>query len=707
MPLTVEQQSLVDQPIASKIFIQGSAGCGKTTAGVNWLKKLLSLGVPAHQVLVFVPQRTLAQPYLDCLRDADVQAHSLVTVMTMGGLARRMVELFWPLVSQEAGFGLPNQLPHFLTLESSQYYMAHIVRPLIENDGFFESLTINRNRIYSQIIDNLNKAAIVGFPHQEIGERLKSAWIGSIEQLNIYDDVQGCVNRFRQFCLAHNLLDFSLQVEVFLQHLWPLAQCRAYLAHTYRHLIADNLEEDTPSSHDVLRTWLPSFDSAVLILDEDAGFRSFLGADVTSAATLQTACDTHLWFNQNLVNDPGIAQLKAGIHSVIGKLQSRPAVGGEPPGSALRDALCIPDEQIKLFPAMVHWVAEQVADLVGNGVPPSEIVLLAPFMPDVLRFSLAEKLDRLGIPHLSHRPSRALRDESATQTLLTLAALANPGWSMAPQKVNLALALMQSITGLDLVRAQLLVNLVYDPRQGGFSLKPFEVVPAALQERISYLVGERYDHLRTWLEDAAQADAGQLDFLISRLFGEVLSQPGFGFHDDLEGANTAFTLVESVQKFRWAVGQQLTGLDFDLGKEYLQMVQDGVIAAQYVRRWEQRSDEAVFMAPAYTFLIHNQPVDVQFWLDVGSTSWYQRLDQPLTHPYVLSRSWEAGELWDTEDELSAAHETLRRLTIGLLNRCRKRVYIGMSALDIRGYENRGLMIRVINEAWQRSLRETP
>ena len=135
------------------------------------------------------------------------------------------------------------------------------------------------------------------------------------------------------------------------------------------------------------------------------------------------------------------------------------------------------------------------------------------------------------------------------------------------------------------------------------------------------------------------------------------------------------------------------------------MVQDGVIAAQYVRSWENRSPGAVFMAPAYTFLISNQPVEVQFWLDIGSPSWYQRLDQPLTHPYVLSRGWEAGKLWDSEDELSAAHETLRRLTIGLLNRCRKRVYIGMSALDVRGYENRGLLVRIINEAWQRSLRE--
>jgi len=707
MRLTSEQQHLLDQPLRSKIFLRGSAGTGKTTAGVNWLKKLLASGIPAHEILVFVPQRTLAGPYLDFLRDEFELSHSLITTMTLGGLARRMVDLYWPLISREAGFANPNQPPHFLTLETAQYYMAHIVRPLIEEEGFFESLTINRNRLYSQILDNLNKAAIVGFPHTEIGARLKSAWIGNIEQLNVYDDVQGCVDHFRLFCLDHNLLDFSLQLEVFLQHVWPLALCRDYLTNTYKHLIADNLEEDTPVTHDVIREWLPSFDSAVMIFDEDAGFRSFLGADILSAASLEKSCDTTLWFNQNLVNSPGITQLKAGIQSVIGRLQGQPLRSAAGSLEAIREVVVTPDETIKLFPSMVKWVAEQVSALINNGVPPGEIVLLAPFMPDVLRFSLGEQLDRLGIPHQSHRPSRGLRDEPATQTLLTLAAVAFPGWGLLPQRSNLALALMHTIEGLDLVRAQLLTIQVYDPSGNEFPIKAFEMITPDVRERITYQVGERYDRLRNWLIAASDEDFLTLDFFLNRLFGEVISQPGFGFHNDLDGANTIATLIESIQKFCWTVDKHLPQAAFEVGKEYIQMVQDGVIAAQYIRSWERRSPDAVFMAPAYTFLISNQPVDVQFWLDIGSPSWYQRLDQPLTHPYVLSRHWEQGQLWDAEDELAASHETLRRLTSGLLNRCRKMVFAGMSNLDIRGYENRGLLIRVVNETWRQSLRGTP
>jgi hypothetical protein len=497
---------------------------------------------------------------------------------------------------------------------------------------------------------------------------------------------------------------------VFLKQLWPLQICRDFLTRTYRHLIVDNLEEDTPVTHDILREWLPSFDSALLIFDEDAGYRFFLGADVISAAALRNTCDTHLWFNHNLVNSTEITHLKRGIKSVIGRLQSRPTMDSQYAPAAVQDALITPEGELKYFPSMVNWVAEQVSELLHDGVPPGEIVILAPFMPDVLRFALGEQLDALGIPHQSHRPSRPLRDETATQTLLTLAAVAFPQWGLAPKRANLSLALMQAIDGLDLVRSKLLTDIVYDQRPQDFPLKPFDAVPLDLRERITYRLGERYDRLRTWLETGTEQGTLTLDFFLNRLFGEVLSQPGFGFHDDLDGANTVATLIESIQKFRWSVDQPLSmdqtlsGDKFAIGREYIQMVQDGVIAAQYVHSRLPRAADAVFIAPAYTFLINNQPVDVQFWLDIGSPSWYQRLDQPLTHPYVLSRHWEVGHLWDAEDELAAAHETLHRLSLGLLNRCRKKVYIATSKLDVRGYENRGLLIRVINEVWRQSVR---
>ena len=132
------------------------------------------------------------------------------------------------------------------------------------------------------------------------------------------------------------------------------------------------------------------------------------------------------------------------------------------------------------------------------------------------------------------------------------------------------------------------------------------------------------------------------------------------------------------------------------------MLNDGVIAAQYLESWRTEEEEAVLVAPAYTFLMMNRPATVQFWLDAGSSGWYERLAQPITHPYVLARGWEPGRLWTDADEVEQSREALARLTSGLLRRCRERVYLGMSELGESGFEQRGDLLK----AFQKVLQQT-
>ena len=76
------------------------------------------------------------------------------------------------------------------------------------------------------------------------------------------------------------------------------------------------------------------------------------------------------------------------------------------------------------------------------------------------------------------------------------------------------------------------------------------------------------------------------------------------------------------------------------------------------------AEDAVFLAPAYTFLLRNKPVDVQFWLDIGASGWWERLYQPLTHPFVLSHRWPADEPWTDAEEYFRRQDILRRLLSG-------------------------------------------
>ncbi|MBN1933150.1 MAG: hypothetical protein JW934_00720 [Anaerolineae bacterium] len=696
---TIDQ--VIDPPPDKRLFfLQGPAGTGKTTLAVRRMRQLVQRGIPAGSILVWVPQRTLGKPYYDALWELDLPG-SQVDVVTVSGLARRMIDLFWPQVAERAGFGHPADLPVFLTLETTQYYMERIVEPYDER-GLFDGLSIRRNRLCSQIIDDLNKAALVGFRHTEIAERLKRAWGGESAQKRHYDLAQACASGFRAYCLEHNLLDFSLQIEVFFEHLLVDPAFRQYLFGHYRHLIVDNIEEDSPRAHDLLRQWLPACETALVVMDEQAGYRAFLGADARSAAELRWACQDGLTLTNSWVTSPQVGALGWHLVQSLGDQVAADLLPASPRARPPRDA--DPTEaftfsHVNFQPQMLTWAADEIASLIQEqGVPAQEIAVLAPFLGDALRFSLSNALAERNIPARSHRPSRALIDEPAAHCLLTLAPFAYPDWRRCPDRADVAQALMVAIDGLDLVRARLLAEIAYRSHEGRPEFSGFDQVRPAMQQRISFVAGERFERLRHWLAGQVSLHL-ELDDLIARLFQEVLSRPGFGFYQNLDAGRVTENLIESIYKFRQTVGDTLE--PGRLGQEYVEMVDRGVIAATYVASWQLETAGAVQMMPAYTFLMANRPVDVQFWLDIGSSGWWERLNQPLTHPYVLSRRWPEGKVWTDEDEFSTRQLAIGRLLLGLTRRCRKRIYLGIAELSEQGYEQRGPLLQAV----QRTLRQ--
>jgi len=292
---------------------------------------------------------------------------------------------------------------------------------------------------------------------------------------------------------------------------------------------------------------------------------------------------------------------------------------------------------------------------------------------------------------------------------MTWAALAHPAWGRVPPLPDVAHALWSSVEGLDPARAHLLAHWVYRPGPMGIDLRPFGEAPPEVRARIGPGAGGRYERLRAWLEAYRGGTPQFLDHFLSRLFGEALSQPGYGFHAEtrqgrFDRSRVAGHLIASAARFRKTVASvEMPGASPDLA--FAEMVEGGLIAGQYSEGRGDAPPDAVLLAPATTFLMENRPVDAQVWLNAGSFGWWERPFQPLTHPHVLTRRWEPGRPWTDAEEQASRRDDLLRLLRGLLRRCRRRVVLAFSALDERGFEERGPLLNILQQALRGVRRE--
>lgn len=668
-------------------FIEGNAGTGKTTLAISRLRELLENGVRPQSILVLVPQLALGRPYQLAMTSPDWPSAAGVDVVTIGGLAQRLIEVFWPVISPLAGFANdPVSEPTFLTIETAQYHMAKFVDEAVQT-GRFDSVSVPRARIITQSLDNLSKAAINGFSIEEVTQRLTRAWGGHSSRHMVYQTWQEVAQNFRAHCLQHNLLDFSLQTEVFTHQILNTPQSADFLRKKYQHLIADNIEENNPVTLDFIRWLWPGLESALLLYDADAGYRVFLGAEPQGAYELKALCTERRTLPDSVVQSEPIHALEYAVKQAFDRPDAQTPNTSDP-----RPA--IQYEFSRFYPQMLEWVLEQVIDLIHHQrVQPQDIVLIAPFLNDSLRFSITNRFDKAGIPYVSHRPSRAIREEPAARAMLMMMQLVNPAETQLPPPVDLANGLVQLIGGLDPIRARLLTEIVYGVGQSEPS--SFDIINPTMQERITYTCGNRYETLRDWLlEQRQHVPSTPPDHFLRSLFGDIASQPGYGFAQNLDAGTVVGQMVESAYGFRTALYPDGTDDWSQLWKDYRSLVSEGLLAASHSLSWHKEESNAVFIAPAYTYLMRNRPVDYQFWIDVGSAAWGERLEQPLTHPYVLRKSYPIDQIWSDEDEQRVSFEMLYKLVLGLVRRCRKQIYLGIADLGEQGFEQRGSLLHL-------------
>ena len=665
-------------------YLYGPAGTGKTTALQQRLLRLLREGEPAYTILVLVAEPEHRDAFFDTLHTSGLGPYAELNVTHYTRLAQSMVSLFWPLVARGAGFARPYQPPTFLSYDLAQVLMWRVVNPLL-GQGAFANLRLRPQQIVSQLLDTLNRAALNALTLEEAIARQARTWAGDPERRFHLDDAATAARAFRRRCLANSLLDLSLTVEVFDTQLVQHPEFHRYFRERYRHLLVDNLEEQTPAGQNFVVGLMGETQTTAVAGDAGGGYKRFLAADPHGAEALRARFDHVYDFTTSFVAPPEMSQLADVVENAL--LRTRHPV---PDAGADGQLLGVIGGRYRR--EMVNNLAPVLHSLVyDQDVAPRDIAIIVPYLDGALRYMLTQALAEAGLPYRLLRRRTSPREEPRVRAWLTWLALTHPEWGVHPAPFDVAEALTLSIASLDPARAQLLVDNLYRPDVP--ELAPAEGLPERIVARVGAENVELAEELRLWL--AARDRGESIDAFLHSLFNELLSQPRFRPEPDLAGAAVADWLSQAAARLRRAGTAMGLAGEAEAGAAFIDAVNQGLVTANPPDWGEPPDPNGIVLATIYAYLLAGPPARVQVWLETAAQGWWDIPRQPLSNAFVLVQSRAPEEPWTIEEDFAVRNELLARIVRGLTARCRDGVILASSDLDRRGQRQDGPLWRAL------------
>jgi hypothetical protein len=648
---------------AGSLLLEGPAGVGKTTAIADYVQSLMAQGIDAQNILVLVPNHRSS--LFDLLNHLSGKPH----IYTYAALVHMLVQQFWPLIAHQPGTDVPPE-PRFINLEASYYYISQFLNET-EGEALLATLHLPRIRIVQQIWNLIFQAANAGLTLKQAQERLEY----SLSKQSYYPAAFAIAQRYQEFCHQHGLVDRAKQVELFTASLLDADAFQSYFRQVISCVIADNIEEMPSTAHDFLFWCMENTESSLLVMDWDAGFRTVLGADAANAAQLGMLCSRRLVWQESETRSPVLSHLEFQLQTILIAPEQSPIVTID-----LANAFHLNVNSV--YQGMIDAAVEQVRTLLyEENTPPSQIVMVVPYLGDMLRLSLESRLDKLDIPHYTYRPSRPLESEPLVQAVLILIRLRS-GETIS--STDLAKMFSTLIPDMDMIRATLLSKAACIKGEW----ISFANLPEMIRIRISAPLGQNYEMLREWV--ATQAEPNQLRKPLYEFIAALVENFGANYTN----VDVLETLKNSLESFEPALEEQQDWRS--AARKCVELIQAGFIAPHAV--FDARAAaNAILILPAHSFLSLDKTVDYQVWMDVSSSGWFERMNQVLTNPYILRRSFPPEMVWSEAMEEASERELLKSLSLGLIRHCRKGVYAFASTTGLTGAEQRSPLLTTLQQ----------
>jgi hypothetical protein len=595
------------------------------------------------------------------------------------------VFLFWPLIFEK--LHLKAQFPLKLRPEMEQ----DLATTLAREQGFsdFKPAGVSEYRFIRQTLDILQLAGLGGYITEEIPTILSSGLYAE-EQRALSTDL-GKLGEFLQawcdWCLERGLLTYGIISQLYSHYLLPDFTYQNQLNKRYGAVFADDLDDYPAIAADLLEYFLEQGKSAVFTYNPQGQIRLGLGADPQHLAQISDRCQ-----QITLKGYVGLAKENASTLNQV--VSASLYLTSLPP--------CFSPIQSISRAQLLSKISTSILDSIHNQeIEPQDIVIIAPGLDEIARYSLMENLTAGGLRVNPLNEQRPLISSPLVRALLTLLGLVYSGLGrlLSPEAIAEMLVIL-SCSSIDPVRAGLLADYCYQVDLDYPRLLP--VTAFSRWDRLGYQATTAYETLRAWVENSRTALVKEkltplmlLDRAIRQLIGDWQT---------LTFAQTCALreLSETAQHF-WEVDRQMRQnspsfrTPVQTVAEFIELLRRGTLTANPYPVKNLGEENAVMLATIFQYRSLRTAHRWQFWLDVASPLWEKGGAATLVAAPLFLRQQRG--IWGEEESLEADKDRLERILADLLSRATEKVILCHSDLSISGSEQLGPLLPLVQMAF--------
>ena len=684
-------------------WIEGSTRSGKTTRLLQHVAEVAKApsAPPATGAvyLLFAANGDTRLTLTDRL--ASVLPATLpITTATPAGFIQNEVTLFWPVLVE--ALDLSPQFPMKLRPENEQELATQLWRKALDAQGL-EVPGWTEAQIVRRSLDFLQLAASGAMSATDLLTMLADGMPRGTATLEVWEAIADAVVQWRDWCLRQGFLTYSIATELYGQHLLPHPLYQEKFPQRFSGVFADDFDEYPAIFAELLQQadlWgLPT----AVTWNPQGKVRLGVGADPDATSDLRATAAI-----ETLPTADSLAAMWADglVETVLNPVATPQPI----------DAISA--IQATSRGELLRHTAEAIAHAIHHeSLPPGEIAVIGPGFDAIARYTLAEILQKQGIPVASLNDQRPLVSTPLVRSVLTLLPFVYPGLGRhltTDAVAEMLVVLSQSPTGspsrswfervqIDPVRAELIVDHCFQPDPDQPQL--LEVTEFPRWDRLGYQATEAFNAIRQWIAQQQQALQQRLIStpvnLIDRAIQEFLWRGNYLPYDQLAALRE---LMETAQHF-WEVQGRLRqrkqlsndGLDTTLSPvaRFLQLLHQGIVTANpYPVRPLEPDQQGVTLSTVFQYRSQRLSHRWQFWLDASSPRWLTGTDELFGYAVFL-KDWSGQPI--SVDFIEHSHEArLERILRDLLGRTTERIVLCHSDLAVNGQEQTGPLLSLVD-----------